>query len=92
MITDSSLAQAMQATSENLSDQDLSRLALQDAQNGGRGWANSILAVPLKRISEAYLALPPEERNAPIMFEENLLDETVAAVLEGISVPRYRRV
>ena len=67
-------------------------LALEDAQNGGKGRANAILALPLKRICDVYLAMSPNERNAPILFEENRLDETVPAVLEGITVPKYQRL
>jgi hypothetical protein len=91
-ISDTSLAYAMMTSSESHSDQDLHDLALQDAQNGGRGRANAILALPLKRITAAYLAMPPEERNTPILFEKNRLDETVATVLEGVSAPRYERL
>jgi hypothetical protein len=33
-----------------------------------------------------------EERNAPIVFENNRLDETVPVVLDGITVPKYQRL
>jgi hypothetical protein len=91
-ISDTSLACAMMTSSESHSDQDLHDLALQDAQNGGRGRANAILALPLKRISAAYQTMRPEERNAPIFFEKNRLDETVVTVLEGIDAPRYQKL
>ena len=91
-ITDASLAHTMIKNSESLSDQDLHKLAFEDTQNGGMGRANAILALPLKRISDVYLATPPKERNAPILFEENRLDETVPIVLEGITVPKYQRL
>jgi hypothetical protein len=91
-ILDPSLAHTMMANSESLSHQDLCELALEDAQNGGKGRANAVLGLPLKRISDVYLAAPPKERNAPILFEENRLDETAAAVLEGITVPKYQRL
>jgi hypothetical protein len=91
-ISDSSLAHAMMTNSESNSDQDLSKLALEDAQNGGQGRANSILALPLKGISDVYLAMSPKERNAPLLFEEHRLDETVLAVLEDITVSNYQRL
>jgi len=91
-ISDASLTHDMITNSESHSDQDLSKLALEDAQNGGMGRANAILALPLKRICDVYLAMSPNERNAPILFEENRLDETVPAVLEGITVPKYQRL
>lgn len=91
-ISDSSLAFAMIANSESFSDQDLRELALEDAHKGGKGRANAVLTLPVKIVSAVYLAMSPEERNAPIYFENNRLDGTVPAVLEGISVPKYQRL
>jgi hypothetical protein len=34
----------------------------------------------------------PKERNTPILFEGNRLEETVTAILEGFTVPKYRRL
>jgi hypothetical protein len=91
-ITDASLARTMMKNSASVSHQNLCELALDDFHNNGNGWANAILVLPLKRISDVYLAMPPEERNTPIMFEENKLDETIPAVLENITVPKYQRL
>ena len=91
-ITDASLIDAMLKNSEGISHEDLCELALNDSQTGGRGRANAILTLPLKRISDFYLATQPNERNAPVLFEENRLDETVPIVLEGITVPKYQRL
>ncbi len=91
-ISDSSLAHIMVTNSESLSHQDLCELALEDAQNGGKGRANAILTLPAKLISDDYLAMPPETRNAPITFEGNRLEDTVTAILEGFTVPKYRRL
>jgi hypothetical protein len=91
-ITDSSLARNMITNSESLSHQSLCELVLKDVQNGGKGRANAILALPLKHISDVYLAMPPTERNTSILFEKNRLDETVSTVLEGIAVPKYQRL
>jgi hypothetical protein len=91
-ILDSSLAHAMLMKSEHSSDQDLVELALEDARHGGHGLANAVLALPLERLSAVYLAMSASERSAPILFEQNELDETVPAVLDGISVPKYRRL
>ena len=38
----------------------------------------------MKRISDAYLRMLPNQRNAPFSFERNQLDETVPAVLMGL--------
>ena len=91
-IPDPSLKDTMLKNSESISHEDLCELALKDAQNGGKGRANAILTLPLKRITTVYLATPPKERNAPILFKENRLDETVSAVLDGIPVPKYQRI
>jgi hypothetical protein len=91
-ISDPSLAHTMITNSESLSDRDLHELTLMDAQNGGKGRVNAILALPLKGLNNVYLAMSPKERNKPILFENNRLDETVAAVLESITVPKYQRV
>lgn len=91
-ITDSSLAHAMLKNSEGVSHQSLCELALKDSKKGGNGWANAILALPLKRITDHYLGVPTNERNAATLFEKNLLDDTVSAILEGIAVPKYQRL
>jgi len=90
-IIDTSLTHTMMTNSESFSYEDLSELAL-DAKNGGKRRANSILVLPLKRLMDAYLALSPKERNAPVLFEKNLLDETVPVVLDDITVPKYQRL
>jgi hypothetical protein len=91
-ITDSSLAHAIMKNSKSLSNQSLCELALKDAQSGGMGWANAILALPLKHIHDVYQAISPKERNTQIRFEKNPLDDSVSAILDGITVPKYQRV
>lgn len=91
-ILDASLSHAMLTNNEGYSHHDLQELALQDARNGGKGRANAMLALPLKLISDAYLAMSPEAPNTPISFEDNRLDESVAAILEGVTVPKYQRL
>lgn len=88
-ITSSALAQAM--LNETLSHKRMSELALEDARKGGKGRANAVLVLPLKAVTDKYLALSPKERNSPIFFDETRFDETVPVVLEGISVLRYQR-
>jgi hypothetical protein len=92
LIPDPALAHTILTNHNSLSHKALRELALEDARNGGKGRANAVLAVPLKRISNAYLARSPNERNTPIWFEDNRLNETVPAMLEGISVPKYQKV
>jgi len=89
-ILDSALSHAMLSNSENHSNQKLREFAWEDARKGGKGRANAILTLPMKRVREKYLAMSPEARTAPILFRTNRLDETVAAILEGVTVPKYR--
>jgi hypothetical protein len=91
-IKDSSLISAMTKNSEDLSNQTLQEFALADKQNGGNGWANAVLTLPLKHLTNHYLSNSLHELNAPIWFEANRLDETVLAILEEISVPKYQRL
>jgi hypothetical protein len=91
-ISDSSLVRTMMTNSESFSYQDLCELAFEDAQNGGKGRANAILVLPMKLISDVYLRMSLEERNTPVIFKKNRLDGTVAAILEGITVPKYQRL
>ena len=87
-ILDPSLASVMLENSEAFSKENLYKLA----QNGGTGKTNAILTLPFKEIQEHYQAVPSESGNDPIRFQGQQLDETVAAVLDGVSVAKYRRV
>jgi hypothetical protein len=89
-IADPSLVAAILAGSERYSDQDLRRLALQDATRGGKGRANGMLALPLTSVVAAYQDLPAQERNRRTAIEGHLLDENVPAVLEEVSAPRFQ--
>lgn len=91
-IIDSPLIYDLLKNNGKPSDRALQELALTDKRNGGNGWASAALILPLKRIHDVYRALPPAERNVPIMIGQNQLDETVSAILEGIAVPKYRRL
>jgi hypothetical protein len=89
-VTDQSLADNLEINSRRFSNQDLVGLALADYKVGGKGRANAVLALPLEKVRQAYLAVTPEERDAPVEWVGHRLDETVAAIMEGIKVPRYR--
>ncbi len=91
-ITDVFLTDAMLKHSDGLSHQSLCELAIADAQSGGRGKANAVLTLPWERLQDVYRAMSPAARNVPIIFEENRLDSTVAALLDEIAVPRYQSV
>jgi hypothetical protein len=82
----------MMENSEDLSNQTLQEFALADKQNGGLGWANAVLALPLKHLTNHYLSMSPHELNTPIWFEANQLDEMVSTIFEEVSISRYRRL
>jgi|SRR5688572_6593824 len=91
-ILDPSLSRTILMNSESYSNHNLQELALENARNGGIGRANAMLTLPLNLTRGAYLAISPQARNAPISFQDNQLDASVAAVLEGVTVPKYRKL
>jgi len=91
-ITDSDLAHVMLKNSESSSHERISELVLEDARNGGKGRVNTILALLLKRVYDYYRDISPEKRNVPVTFENDPLDETVTAILEGMSAPKYQKL
>jgi hypothetical protein len=91
-LVDSSLISAVLVNNIGQLDENLRELALEDARKGGKGWANAVLTLPLRQVSTFYGAAAPQDRNQPLRFEGHLLDETVAATLEDVPVPKYQRV
>jgi hypothetical protein len=86
------LASAMLDKSESLSEHDLRELVLQNSRTGGPGRANTVLILPFNEIRAAYAAISPEARTKPISFHGHQLDETVAAVLDDMTVSKYQRL
>jgi hypothetical protein len=91
-ILDPSLANRLMINSEGCTNEDLQQRALEDAQNGEKGWANAALTLPLHEIRAFYETILPEARNKPISFQNHKLDETVAAILEDVTVPKYQKI
>ena len=91
-ILDPGLASAMTKNSESVAEHDLRELAMQNLRSGGPGRANAVLTLPFKDLSAAYSSILPAARNKPISFHDHQLDETVAAILDGVSVPKYLRL
>lgn len=87
-IVDMNLRKTLMDTSQRVSDEMLGKLALEN----GSGRANSVLALPLERVRDAFLALPPEKRFAEIEVDRRRLDESVVAILDAVDVPEYRRL
>ena len=91
-ILDAELASAMIKNSESCSDHDLRVLAMQNLRSGGPGRANAMLTLPFNDLSAAYSPIPPAARNKPISFHDHQLDETVAAIVDDVTVPKYLRL
>ena len=91
-IRDPFVMHLMFTSSSRYTDQDLRELALQDFQNGGYGWYNAVLTLPMSAISTTYLSLSPEARNHPMSLQNHQLDGTVAAILDDITVPKYQKM
>ena len=86
-IVDKKLCQTLMDASQQVSDEMLGKRALEN----GNGRANSVLVLPLERVRDAFLALPPEKRFAKIEVDHHNLDESVLAVLGDVDVPQYLR-
>ena len=91
-ITDATLASQMTIASRRHSNPDLEKLAREDVLRGGRGWANTVLTLPWHPLLSLYGTLPPETLNRTLAYQGHWLHETVAALLEGVNVPKYRRL
>lgn len=91
VITDPVVGQALIENSSGQSDRDVRAKAEQDAQVGGKGRANAVLALPVAALRAFYISLALEDRNAPVIFEGHRLEETVPLVLEGVEIPKYVR-
>ncbi len=87
-IIDKDLRQNLVDTSQQVSDDILAKRALENE----KGRANSVLALPLDRVREAFFALPPNQRFKKIKVDSHQLDESVLVVLEDIEVSQYQRL
>jgi hypothetical protein len=91
-IIDPLLCNIMWSISQLYTDQDLRALAQKNFENGGYGHVNTILALPLSQVQEAFLALPPEVRYQKVVVDNHEVDESVLAILKDIDVPQYERM
>lgn len=91
-VLDPGLQEAMLQSSAATTPADLRRMAIEDYRAGGNGRANSVLAIGLELVREAYMPLTPEARGSDLQFGSTRLAGNVAAILEGLSVAKYRFV
>ena len=88
-IRDPSLQALMLINSQAYSAGVLREMAFEDVQNGGRGRANAVLALPLEEVCSFYLSLPEDQRGSLQPYAGATLAGNVAAVLEGVPVAKY---
>lgn len=86
-LLDADLCKTLLAASHEISDQLLGKQAM--GNESGR--ANSVLALPLQSVTEAWLAIPPETRYKRIRVDGFDLDESALVVLDNVDVPQYQR-
>jgi hypothetical protein len=86
------LVDAILKNSASYSDEDLRSLAWEDVRSGGKGRANGVLALPFDLLTNAYMAIPLNERDGPIRFEGYQLEGNVLAVFEEIPTGKYERI
>jgi hypothetical protein len=67
--------------SRRYSDEDLRKMVLADVRQGGKGRANTILALRLEELKDVYRSVPTEKRNKPLLVGEHQLDRNVQAIL-----------
>jgi hypothetical protein len=90
-IVDPGLVQAILQNSQMISDQDLAERARIDAQLGGRGRSNAVLALPLPNLIRGYQDMDQDALDEPVCWQGHWLDGNVLAVLEEIETRRYQR-
>jgi len=87
-ILDEGVCQTLLASTQQVPNKELRKSALEK----GTGRANSVLALPLHMVREAYLAFPPEMRYQKIRVTRHQLDESVLAVLIDVALPQYQKI
>jgi hypothetical protein len=76
--------------SSEYSDMDLQKMVLENARLGGKGRANAILTLQRDELIGFYNSIPPDKRGTKLNFRNHQLDGNVQAILEEISISKYR--
>lgn len=90
-LTNAELCSALLASSRAWGVGALGQMAMEAYGKGNPGWANAALVLPLESVRDAYLAVAPNLRGRPMTFQGASLAGNVAAVLDGVDVPKYER-
>lgn len=88
-VIDPVLIRAMLISSENHPRRILEKMALDDANSGGRGRANAMMVRSLRIVQNAFLAIPPDYRHHMLPFEDTYLEGNVVAVLQDVTATTY---
>ena len=91
-LLDSALINTILTNSKSQSNETMRERALEDERKGGKGWANAVLTLSADEVKALYLSTSPKHRDQPVLFQGHRLDETVAAILEDVPVPKYQRL
>jgi len=91
-ITDLALGEMLEENTKIVTNQELVKLALEDARDGGKGRANAVFISPLEKIIDFYHTLPVEERKSPALYKNNRLSGNIPAILDDVYSPLYQRL
>lgn len=89
-LRDPAAIEAVLENSRRVSDGDLAAAARRDAERGGRGRANAVLALEREVLEGAYRRLPKRLRGLPRTVTGHRFAGNVAVVLEGMELAGFR--
>jgi hypothetical protein len=90
-IWDPEIISMMLVNNSRYSDNDLEKMAWKDAQQGGRGRANAMLALGFHDLKGVYRSTTVDRRGGQIRVDGHQLNGNVLALLEDIDHPKYQR-
>ena len=90
-IISSDTIRMMLTNSSQYSDDDLKKIATEDANQDGKGRANAILTLGHDELTDKYNSVPLERLSESVYFGGHFLDGNVPAILEEIKHPKYNR-
>ena len=75
--------------SRKYTNDDLSKMALEDFIQGGKGRANAVLSVYKDELENFYRSIPINKRGGLLHYKEYQLEGNISALFEGISSYKY---
>ena len=77
--------------SRKYSDNDLSKMALEDYNQGGKGRVNAVLSVEPDDLKNFYVSIPVDKRGGLLRYGEHQLEGNIPALFEDISSNKFKR-